>query len=53
MLDLPTNTFDAYKLREPLLVIMDLEKCYMNNNHIYRNEKQEVKTFKKTEILSM
>ena len=32
MLDLPTNTFNAYKLQGSLLAIMGLEKCYMTSS---------------------
>ena len=38
MLDLPTNTFTAYKLQGSLLAIMDLEKCYMKNSVKLKNQ---------------
>ena len=37
MLDLPTNTFNAYKLQGSLLVNMDFEKCYMKSSVKLKN----------------
>ena len=37
MLDLPTNTFNAYKLQGSLLAIMDLEKCYITSSVKLKN----------------
>ena len=48
MLDLPTNTFNAYKLQGSLLAIMDLVKCYMkssvkpNNNSKFISSKLSI-----------
>ena len=38
MLDLPTNTFNAYKLQGSLLAIMDLEKSYMTSSVKVKNQ---------------
>ena len=38
MLDLPINTFNAYKLQGSLLAIMDLEKCYMTSSVKLKNQ---------------
>ena len=38
MLDLPTNTFNAYKLQGSLLAIMDLEKCYITSSVELKNQ---------------
>lgn len=38
MLDLPTNTFNAYKLRGSLLAIMDLKKCYTKSSVKLKNQ---------------
>ena len=38
MLDLPTNTFSAYKLQGSLLAIMDLEKCYITSSVKLQNQ---------------
>ena len=38
MLDLPTNTFSAYKLQGSLLAIMDLEKCFITSSVKLKNQ---------------
>ena len=38
MLDLPTNTFNAYKLIGSLLAIMDLQKCHMKSSVKLKNQ---------------
>ena len=38
MLDLPTNTFNAYKLQGSLLAIMDLENCYITSSVKLKNQ---------------
>ena len=38
MLDLPTNTFNAYKLQGSLLAIMDLEQCYIMSSVKLKNQ---------------
>ena len=38
MLDLPTNTFNAYKIQGSLLAIMDLEKYYIMSSVKLKNQ---------------
>ena len=38
MLDLPTDTFNAYKLQGLLFAIMDLETCYMASSVKLKNQ---------------
>ena len=38
MLDLPTNTFNAYKHQGSLLVIIDLEKCSIKSSVKLKNQ---------------